>query len=147
MADHPLGRLELEEIGRVLELDPDAPALVLDIEAKIELRCRGGELSPGRGLQPRQPEQLRRALLICDHDLEQRVATEVVRHADLADYLVERRVLELEHLEADLAHAGEQLRDGDVVGDADPHRQQVHEVADQTLRAGAVAPGDRRTEA
>jgi hypothetical protein len=142
---HPLHRLVLEKIGRVLD-----PSLVTAIrlenrQGEVEDR---GPLVDGEGReeglrslagQARCVEHLKR-------DLEQRVAAQVPLGVQFLDEDLERKVLVRVGLGQHGADAVDEFPERGLSGQIRPEHEGVDEEPDEPLDLGAVPVGDRRPD-
>ncbi len=131
------------EGGVVFEGEFQAVVLA-DQEAHVELRGPVVQLVHGeldvRGLRPVGAPAAQRGEL----DLEERVAQRVAHRADGLDHLLEGQLAVGEGVHDGGRGAGDQLAEGELVGDLGPQGDHLDEAADDLLQVGVRPGGARR---
>ena len=162
VADEPLDRLSCEQI-RVVGEDAAHPVGLLhhrivplaeEMHVEVEVRHGHGEVievhvvgDAGRsaGSRPGQPSRGGHVFELERH-LEQWVAAQIALEIQLLHQPLERQLLMRVAVDADFAHAADQLAERRIANEIGTQCQRVHEVADQRFELDARAGRDRRAD-
>ena len=136
----------VEQVGRIVEGDVGSAVPVLD---KRELQVEFGGVQRDfnePGGRAEQAVHIRRATLVGDHRLEQRVAADRPGRFHRVDYRVERRVGAGERFQVDGTDPVQQVGESRVAGQVHAQHQRVEEEADSVVDGFVGAVGDRAAQ-
>ena len=139
---HPPGGGGVEEVGVVLDPAGDRVGPLGELQGELELGGAGVEVAGAQG-EPRQAQGFGLGPLQGEHHLEQRRAAEVAVGMELLDEPAEGELLVSEGGELVRLDPLEELAQRGLPREVAAQRQAVDEEADQPLRLGAGAAGDR----
>ncbi len=147
VADHPVDRRGVEQVGVVLDPPGEAAGRLLQRQGQVELggpRPLGGRQRPQGQLLPADVGHP--VVLEDEHHLEERRPARVAAGLEGLDEQLEGQLLMLERPQRHLADAAEQRAEAGVARQVGPQRQHVDEEADQPFGLGAAPVGDRRAD-
>ena len=143
MADHPLDRRRVEEIGRVLQRSVDPVRPVHHPEEEIELR-RGRVHRAGREREARRRRGLPGHALEGEHHLEERRSAGVAGGIELLDQPFEGHVLVRVGAEARLSRARDERVEREIRRGAEAQHERVEEGSGDAFDLRTRAVRDRR---
>jgi hypothetical protein len=152
--EQALDRVGLEQVAAEVDRQAQPAGTAEGVELEVETRAARVELdraeAQSRALRAlrrraRGLQEVARALEGVQH-LEEGIAARVALGLQRLDQLLEGQILVLEGAEHGLAHAAEQLAEGRIARQVGAQHEAVHEAADERLRLGPAAPGDRRAD-